>query len=86
MKYLIKIYRVRSGHTRLSAFKPGEKPGEGGRISRTTSRVQSIHESLYANRTSFLKRATRKLGIAKGTTLSVSPFIRSSLTYIYLTY
>lgn len=31
---------------------------------RTQSRVASIHESLYSNRTNFLKRAARKVGFA----------------------
>ena len=31
-------------------------------LTRTYSRVASIHESLYSNRVSFIKRATRKVG------------------------
>ena len=31
-------------------------------LARTPSRVASIHESLYSNRTSFITRAVRKVG------------------------
>jgi H+-transporting ATPase len=31
-------------------------------LTRTPSRAASIHESLYSNRTSFIKRAARKVG------------------------
>ena len=36
--------------------------GEGVQMTRTQSRVGSIHESLYSNRVSFIKRAARKVG------------------------
>jgi H+-transporting ATPase len=36
--------------------------GEGVPMTRTQSRVGSIHESLYSNRVSFIKRAARKVG------------------------
>lgn len=42
----------------------------GLRLTRTTSRAQSIHASLYSNRTSFLAKATRKVGLRKGTTIN----------------
>ena len=32
-------------------------------ITRVPSRVASIHESLYSNRTSFIQRAARKVGL-----------------------
>ena len=34
----------------------------GDSLVRAPSRVASIHESLYSNRTSFMKRAARKVG------------------------
>lgn len=36
--------------------------GDGVPMTRTQSRVGSIHESLYSNRVSFIKRAARKVG------------------------
>ena len=40
-------------------------------IVRTQSRAASIHESLYSNRVSFIKRAARKVGF--GAKVSVKP-------------
>lgn len=40
-------------------------------ITRTQSRAASIHESLYSNRVSFIKRAARKVGF--GQKVSVKP-------------
>lgn len=39
-----------------------EMSGDGVPMTRTQSRVGSIHESLYSNRVSFIKRAARKVG------------------------
>ncbi|KAK1230065.1 hypothetical protein PQX77_006881 [Marasmius sp. AFHP31] len=36
---------------------------EGVPITRTTSRVASIHESMYSNRVGFLRRAARRVGL-----------------------
>lgn len=44
---------------------------EEGTLSRTTSRAQSIHESLYASRVGFLKKAQRSMGFGKK--VSVNP-------------
>ena len=44
-------------HRRLSQARAGEVPP----LERTSSRVGSIHESLYLNRTSFLRRTMRKV-------------------------
>jgi H+-transporting ATPase len=41
----------------------------GIELTRTTSRVASIHESLYSNRVSFIKRAARKVGFGKKFTM-----------------
>jgi len=38
---------------------------------RTQSRAASLHESLYSNRVSFIKRAARKVGF--GSKISVKP-------------
>ena len=40
---------------------------QGGAVplQRTTSRAASIHESLYSNRVSFLRRAARKVGFGQ---------------------
>ena len=38
---------------------------EGVQMTRTQSRVGSIHESLYSNRVSFIKRAARKVGFGE---------------------
>lgn len=40
-------------------------------LVRTASRAASIHESLYSNRVSFIKRAARKVGF--GGKISVKP-------------
>jgi H+-transporting ATPase len=40
-------------------------------ITRTQSRAASIHESLYSNRVSFIKRAARKVGF--GGRVTVKP-------------
>jgi len=40
-------------------------------LVKTTSRVASVHESLYSNRVSFIKRAARKVGF--GGKVSVKP-------------
>ncbi|KAK7462760.1 hypothetical protein VKT23_007345 [Stygiomarasmius scandens] len=44
---------------------------EGVPITRTTSRAASIHESLYSNRVSFIRRAARKVGF--GGRVSIKP-------------
>jgi len=40
-------------------------------ITRTQSRAASIHESMYSNRVSFIKRAARKVGF--GSKISMKP-------------
>lgn len=42
--------------------------GEGIPMTRTTSRVGSIHESLYSNRVGFLRKAVQRVGISAGFT------------------
>jgi H+-transporting ATPase len=50
---------------------PVEPTGEGVPITRTQSRAASIHESMYSNRVSFIKRAVRKVGF--GQKISMKP-------------
>jgi H+-transporting ATPase len=40
-------------------------------LTRTTSRAASVHESLYSNRVSFIRRAARKVGF--GGKVSMKP-------------
>jgi H+-transporting ATPase len=42
-------------------------------LTRTQSRVASIHESLYSNRVSFIKRAARKVGFGGKVNISMKP-------------
>lgn len=56
----------------IRARRTAQMIGEGGvPITRTQSRAASIHESLYSNRVSFIKRAARKVGF--GQKISVRP-------------
>jgi H+-transporting ATPase len=52
---------------RLSKTQAGEVPA----LERMSSRVGSIHESLYSNRTNFLRRTMRKVGF--GGRVSMKP-------------
>jgi H+-transporting ATPase len=56
---------------RARAAQPRAVTAEGIPLVRTTSRVASIHESLYSNRVSFIRRAARKVGF--GQKVSVKP-------------
>lgn len=47
-------------------LKPAPEPMEGGGLSRRLSRTASVHESLYSNRTSFLRRTMRRMGGLEG--------------------
>ena len=48
-----------------------EEAATGVPLTRTQSRAASIHESLYSNRVSFIKRAARKVGF--GGKISMKP-------------
>jgi H+-transporting ATPase len=54
---VIKGFRQRRERKAAEAARTGEVP-----LTRTTSRAASIHESLYSNRVSFLKRAAHRAG------------------------
>lgn len=53
------------------AAKMAAEPMSGVPMVRTQSRAASIHESLYSNRVSFIKRAARKVGF--GQKISMKP-------------
>lgn len=61
------IKKLRARHE-VSALKA---TSDGVPITRTQSRAASIHESLYSNRVSFIKRAARKVGF--GGRISMKP-------------
>jgi len=66
MKFtVIKYLRQRA------AAQPKPVTLEGIPMVRTQSRAASIHESLYSNRVSFIKRAARKVGF--GQKISMKP-------------
>jgi H+-transporting ATPase len=69
MKYSI-IAWLRRRHER-AAMLEAQKAGTGIPVTRTQSRAASIHESLYSNRVSFIRRAARKVGL--GGKVSVKP-------------
>ena len=53
------IKYLRERHNQVVAQHAKES---GVPMTRTTSRAASIHESLYSNRVSFIRRAARKVG------------------------
>ncbi|KAI6116395.1 hypothetical protein F5141DRAFT_662917 [Pisolithus sp. B1] len=62
------IKKMRERHSRAVA---AAAAGTGLQITRTQSRAASIHESMYSNRVSFIRRAARKVGF--GTKITVKP-------------
>lgn len=62
---VIKFIRQRREH------KAAKEAATGIPITRTQSRAASIHESMYSNRVSFIKRAARKVGF--GGKVSMKP-------------
>ncbi|KAG7088689.1 hypothetical protein E1B28_012660 [Marasmius oreades] len=63
------IKYLRNRHERAVRSTP--KNEDGVPITRTQSRVASIHESLYSNRVGFLRRAARRVGL--GGRVSIKP-------------
>ena len=50
-------------------------------LTRTTSRAASVHESMYSNRVSFIRRAARKVGFGGNVKMSgKSPHFGSPLS------
>ena len=62
------IKYLRERHNQVVAQHAKES---GVPMTRTTSRAASIHESLYSNRVSFIRRAARKVGF--GQKISMKP-------------
>jgi H+-transporting ATPase len=60
---VIKYLRERHERAKAAATRAGSETGIP--IMRTQSRAASIHESLYSNRTSFIRRAVRKVGFGQ---------------------
>ena len=59
------IKYLRERHEAEAAAATRASAETGVPITRTQSRVASIHESLYSNRTSFIRRAARKVGFGQ---------------------
>ena len=59
------IKYLRERHERDKAAATRASAEHGIPIVRTQSRAASIHESLYSNRTSFIRRAVRKVGFGQ---------------------
>lgn len=64
VKYSIRAYNAKRGVTPTSL-----KVTDGVPLTRTQSRAASIHESLYSNHASWIKKAQRKVGLKKGATI-----------------
>lgn len=65
------IKRMRERHDRAAAAAAAVSHETGVPITRTQSRAASIHESMYSNRVSFIRRAARKVGF--GSKISMKP-------------
>ncbi|KAL6299202.1 hypothetical protein BKA93DRAFT_742750 [Sparassis latifolia] len=65
------IKRIRARHERKLAEETQAAALAGVPITRTQSRAASVHESLYSNRVSFIRRAARKVGF--GQKVSMKP-------------
>jgi H+-transporting ATPase len=59
------IKYLRNRHLEATAAATRVRAETGVPMERTQSRVASIHESLYSNRTSFIRRAARKVGFGQ---------------------
>jgi len=70
IKFAMKATVIKSLRQRRE-MKAVKEAASGVPMTRTQSRAASIHESLYSNRVSFIKRAARKVGF--GTRVSVKP-------------
>ncbi|TFK38226.1 plasma membrane H+-transporting ATPase [Crucibulum laeve] len=70
IKFAMKATVIKSLRERREG-KAAKEAATGVPITRTQSRAASIHESLYSNRVSFIKRAARKVGF--GGKISMKP-------------
>jgi len=59
------IKYLRNRHQEATAAATRARAETGIPMTRTQSRAASIHESLYSNRTSFIRRAVRKVGFGQ---------------------
>ena len=59
------IKYLRNRHNEATAAATRAHAESGVPMMRTQSRAASIHESLYSNRTSFIRRAVRKVGFGQ---------------------
>jgi len=59
------IKYLRNRHELATAEATRYRAETGITLTRTQSRAASIHESLYSNRTSFIRRAVRKVGFGQ---------------------
>ncbi|KIK98060.1 hypothetical protein PAXRUDRAFT_729586 [Paxillus rubicundulus Ve08.2h10] len=59
------IKKMRERHDRNAAAAAQQASQAGFPITRTQSRAASIHESMYSNRVSFIRRAARKVGFGR---------------------
>ncbi|KAG0145691.1 hypothetical protein CROQUDRAFT_45420 [Cronartium quercuum f. sp. fusiforme G11] len=75
VKYSIKAYNAKRG-VGPQPLKPLDENGVP--LTRTQSRAASIHESLYSNHATWIKKAQRKVGLKKGTTIDPTELRRVS--------
>jgi len=75
VKFAMKATVIKYLRERRSVAKPA---GEGVQLVRTQSRAASLHESLYSNRVSFIKRAARKVGFGGKITMKPDELQRFS--------
>ena len=71
IKFAMKATIVKSLRARHERETLKQVQTTGVPITRTQSRAASVHESLYSNRVSFIKRAARKVGF--GGKVSMKP-------------
>ncbi|EMD32183.1 ATPase [Gelatoporia subvermispora B] len=71
IKFAMKATIIKSLRARHEAQLAQQTKQSGVPITRTQSRAASIHESLYSNRVSFIRRAARKVGF--GQKVSMKP-------------
>ncbi|TFK70167.1 plasma membrane H+-transporting ATPase [Pluteus cervinus] len=71
IKFAMKATVIKSLRERRLAAIAAAAPHHDIPVTRTQSRAASIHESLYSNRVSFIKRAARKVGF--GQKISMKP-------------
>jgi len=71
IKFAMKATVIKYLRDRRAKQATQQAPETGIKLTRTQSRAASIHESLYSNRVSFIRRAARKVGF--GGKISMKP-------------